>query len=207
MLVSIDQQLSKSSGVTTTTLSHPHPLTYQSDPKGPPQPGEHSLPTFRLCSIFVYYFRTLVTAALGADAAVKQDFVLRRYASRVQQTQTTDRRVLQPSIYALQHVKSFQSSLKMVGTPQSLQPSAFDAHTSTGSPIPPIPSIFSLASPVPNTDALNLSSHFQALLAEEQENAANEAWISLHTNSNQEDLITRIHAPLPRSDQHVLIQT
>ena len=82
----------------------------------------------------------------------------------------------------------------MVGTPQRSQSSAFDAHTSTGSPIPPIPSIFPLASPVPNTDVLNLSSHFQALSAEEQENAANEAWISLHTNCNREDLITP-HSP------------
>ena len=35
------------------------------------QPGEHSLPTFRLCSIFVYYFCTLVTAALGTDMAAQ----------------------------------------------------------------------------------------------------------------------------------------
>jgi hypothetical protein len=85
----------------------------------------------------------------------------------------------------------------MIRTPQRSQLSASDAHTSTSLIPPTPPTIFTLTSPVPNTGALTLSSHFQALPAKEQANTANEAQISLHATCNRDDLVA------PRSPEAI----
>lgn len=49
--------------------------------------------------------------------------------------------------------------------------------------------IVDLASPVPNTDNIELSHHFHSLSPEGQEDIANEAWVALHLRDSCESFV------------------